>query len=150
MEDIQIDRMRPGDWDAVRRIPAWPEWDERHHSHSRLVARAGEAIVGWAALAPASHRSCYAGVAEVSLYVAEAWRGRGVGRRLLEALVESSERHGVWTLFGSTFPENEASLRLQAACGFRVVGRRERIARGRGGWRDTVLSERRSPVVGAD
>lgn len=166
MEEVRIESMRPDDWDAVRRIyeeglatgdasfesvvPPWPEWDARHHRHSRLVARAGDGVAGWAALAPASHRACYSGVAEVSLYVAEAWRGRGLGRRLLEALVESSERHGVWTLYGSSFPENTASLRLQAACGFRVVGRRERIARGRGGWRDTVLTERRSAVVGAD
>jgi phosphinothricin acetyltransferase len=96
-----------------------------------------------------SMRRCYAGVAEVSIYVAVAERGRGIGRRLLAELVASSERHGIWTLFGSTFPENVASLRAQAACGFRVMGRRERIAQHHGVWRDTVITERRSRVVGA-
>ena len=95
-----------------------------------------------------SRRRCYAGVAEVSVYVSAAARGRGLGRRLLEALVASSEGHGIWTLFASTFPENEASLRLQAACGFRVLGRRERVAQHHGVWRDTVITERRSTVVG--
>jgi phosphinothricin acetyltransferase len=107
-------------------------------------------VVAWAALAPVSHRRCYAGVAEVSLYVAADCRGQGVGKRLLQALIESSERHGIWTLHGATFPENTASLRLQQACGFRVVGRRERIAQRDGVWRDTVLTERRSGVVGVE
>jgi phosphinothricin acetyltransferase len=161
-----IDEMRPDDWGAMRRIyleglatgnasfeteaPAWPDWDAAHHAHSRLVARYDGQVVAWAALAPVSRRSCYAGVAEVSLYVAGAWRSRGVGRALLLALVESSERNGIWTLYGACFPENEASVRLQVACGFRVVGRRERIARRDGVWRDTVLTERRSRVVGVD
>ena len=107
-------------------------------------------MVGWAALAPVSPRACYAGVAEVSLYVTDDCRGRGVGKKLMEALIASSERHGIWSLYGSTFPENVASLRLQEACGFRVVGRRERIAKRNGVWRDTVMTERRSKVVGAD
>lgn len=159
-----IDELRADDWEAVRRIyleglatgnasfeteaPDWAAWDEKHHRHSRLVARQGGRVVAWAALAPVSHRHCYAGVAEVSLYVAADCRGRGVGKRLLRALVESSERHGVWALCGATFPENTASLRLQQACGFRVVGRRERVAQRDGVWRDTVLTERRSSVVG--
>jgi phosphinothricin acetyltransferase len=95
-----------------------------------------------------SRRRCYAGVAEVSVYVAAAERGRGVGRALLQAVIAESERHGIWTLQGATFPENEASLRLQRSCGFREVGRRERIAQLRGVWRDTVITERRSTVVG--
>jgi L-amino acid N-acyltransferase YncA len=166
MGELLIEDMRPHDWEAVRRIyeeglasgeasfeaevPAWPAWDEGHHHHSRLVARAAARVVGWAALAPVSYRACYAGVAEVSLYVAAGWRERGVGKRLLMALVESSERHGIWSLYASTFPENEASIRLQMACGFRVVGRRERIAKHRGVWRDTVITERRSRVVGTE
>ena len=93
---------------------------------------------------------CYAGVAEVSLYVADDCRGRGVGNKLLTALIESSEQNGIWTLYGSTFPENIASLRMQERCGFRLIGKRERIGKLKGVWRDTVLTERRSKSVGAD
>jgi len=107
-------------------------------------------VLGWAALSPVSRRRCYAGVTEVSVYVGAAAQGRGVGRQLLEALVRESERHGIWTLQGSTFPENEASLRLQRGCGFRVIGRRVRVAQLHGVWRDTVLTERRSTVVGVN
>lgn len=164
--DVVIDAMRADDWDDVRRVyleglatgqasfeteaPTWERWDETHHRHSRLVARDGGRVVAWAALAPVSHRACYAGVAEASLYVAESHRGRGVGKRLLAELVASSERNGIWSLYGATFAENAASIRTQLACGFRVVGRRERVARHRGVWRDTVLTERRSAVVGVD
>jgi L-amino acid N-acyltransferase YncA len=164
--DFTIDEMKVEDWEQVRRIyreglatgqasfeveaPDWAAWDAKHHRHSRLVARQGGRVVGWAALAPTSSRPCYAGVAEVSLYVAEGQRGRGVGKRLLQALVESSERKGIWSLYGGTFPENTASIRLQLACGFRVVGRRERIARHNGVWRDTVITGHRSRVVGVE
>jgi L-amino acid N-acyltransferase YncA len=95
-----------------------------------------------------SRRQCYAGVAEVSLYVGADARGQGVGRALLLALIHASEEHRIWTLQGATFAENVASLRLQADCGFRVVGRRERIAMLNGVWRDTILTERRSSCVG--
>jgi phosphinothricin acetyltransferase len=164
--DLVIDDLRPDDWDQVRRIfldglatgdasfeveaPSREMWDQRHHRHSRLAARGDGRVVGWAALAPVSPRPCYAGVAEVSLYVAADWRGKSVGKRLLEALVVSSERHGIWTLQGATFPENLASLRIQQAYGFRVMGRRERVAQRDGVWRDTVLTERRSRIVGVD
>jgi phosphinothricin acetyltransferase len=162
--DVLIDDLRCDDWDQVRRIyqdgldtgnasfeveaPAWDVWDQKHHRHSRLVVRHNGGVVAWAALAPMSHRPCYAGVAEVSLYVAPAFRGQGIGKRLLEALIESSERHGIWSLYGHSFPENAGSIQLQLACGFRIVGRRERIAQRAGVWRDTVLTERRSQVVG--
>ena len=129
--------------------PSWAEWDASHHPFARLVARCEGTVVGWAALTPVSRRRCYAGVADVSVYVAAGFRGQGVGRRLLEALIAAAERHGIWTLQGATFPENTASLRLQLACGFREVGRRRRIGQLRGEWRDTVLTERRSTVVGA-
>ena len=163
--EIQIDSLRDSDWERVRAIyleglatgqasfetdaPSWAHWDAAHLAHSRLVARADGRVVGWAALTPMSKRRCYAAVAEVSIYVAAAARGRGLGRRLLAELVASSERHGMWALFCSTFPENVASLRAQAACGFRVMGRRERIAQHHGVWRDTVITERRSRVVRA-
>jgi len=162
--EFQIDSLRESDWERVRAIyleglatgqtsfeteaPSWADWDAAHLAHSRMVARAAGRVVAWAALSPMSRRRCYAGVAEVSIYVAAAARGHVIGRRLLGELVASSERHGIWTLFGSTFPENQASLRAQAACGFRVMGRRERIAQHHGVWRDTVITERRSAIVG--
>ena len=117
--------------------------------HSRLIARDGR-VLGWAALSPVSKRSCYAGVAEVGVYVAATARGRGIGRALLRTLIESSEANGIWTLQGATIAENAASLALQASCGFRVVGRRERIGKLAGVWRDTILTERRSTRVGID
>jgi phosphinothricin acetyltransferase len=163
--EITIDPLLPSDWASVRAIyldgiasgqatfeteaPTWDEWDAAHLPFARLAARYAGRLVGWAALSTASRRRCYAGVAEVSVYVATAERGRGVGRRLLEAIIAESERHGIWTLQGATFATNEASLRLQRACGFREIGRRVRIAQLRGDWRDTILTERRSPVVGA-
>jgi len=166
MDDVLIVEMRREDWDAVCRIyeaglatgnasfevdsPSWQVWDECHHSHSRFVARSGDEVVGWAALSPMSHRACYAGVAEVSVYVDARWRGRGVGKRLLDALIASSERQGIWSLYCSTFPENDASIRLQLSCGFCMVGRRESIAQHHGVWRDTVITERRSKLVGVE
>jgi phosphinothricin acetyltransferase len=165
--------MRDSDWPAVRKIyrqgiatgdatfqievPEWPEWDASHLRHSRLVARpvarlaagdAANATGGWAALSPVSRRECYAGLAEVSIYVAEAHRGRGLGRRLLAALVAESEAHGMWTLQAAIFPENRASIALHERLGFRQVGVRERIGQRDGRWRDTVLIERRSKRVG--
>jgi phosphinothricin acetyltransferase len=158
-----IDSLRPLDWPTVRAIyldgiatgqatfeteaPSWEAWDTGHLPHSRLAARVDGVLVAWAALSPVSKRACYAGVAEVSAYVAAAHRGQGIGRKLLEAIIGESERHGIWTLQGATFPENVASLRLQQACGFRIVGRRERIGQLHGVWRDTVLTERRSTNI---
>jgi phosphinothricin acetyltransferase len=98
-------------------------------------------------LAPVSGRCVYAGVAEVSVYVAAAARGRGVGAALLAALVESADAAGLWTLEAGILPENVASVRMHERAGFRVVGRRERLGRMRGEWRDVLLLERRSPVV---
>jgi phosphinothricin acetyltransferase len=161
---VVIETMMPADWEQVRAIyldgiasgqatfeveaPSWEQWDAAHHPFARLVARTAGQVAGWAALSPVSRRRCYAGVAEVSVYVAAAHRGQGIGRQLLQAIILASERHGIWTLQGATFPENEASLRLQRACGFREIGRRERIAQLRGGWRDTILTERRSLIAG--
>jgi L-amino acid N-acyltransferase YncA len=153
-------RLGPADWPAVAEIywdgmrdglatfetepPSWDAWDDAHFEEHRLVAEVGGEVVGWAALAAVSLRRCYAGVAEDSVYVARAARGRGVGRALLVALVARGEQAGIWTIQCSIFPENVASLTLHARCGFRVVGRRERIARRDGLWRDTLLLERRS------
>lgn len=130
--------------------PDWPGWDAGHLPFARLVALSGGRVAGFAALGRVSAREVYRGVAEVSVYVGGEFRGRGAGRGLLSRLVSESEAHGVWTLQASIFPENEASLRLHRACGFRQVGRRERIGRLRGLWRDTLLLERRSRLVGTD
>jgi len=162
----QIETMRATDWEPVRAIylegiatgqatfqteaPAWTEWDAGHLITPRLVARADEGVLGWAALSPSSKRACYAGVAEVSVYIAAAARGQGLGNALLAALIAAAEQQGIWTLWSSIFPENVASIRLHLRHGFREVGRRERIAQLHGVWRDTALLERRSRVVGAD
>jgi phosphinothricin acetyltransferase len=156
--------MLPEHWRAVRRIfaegmatgratfdteiPEWEVWDAGHLAAPRLVAREDGEIVGWAALGPVSSRPCYRGVAEVSIYVAGAAQGRGAGRRLLEALVTASETAGIWTLHASIHADNDMSVRLHQRAGFRVVGRRERIARRADGWADTIIMERRSRVVG--
>jgi L-amino acid N-acyltransferase YncA len=160
-----IRRLEEKDWPVVRSIfeegiatgqatfeteaPSWQDWDGAHLPDLRLVAEAEGAVVGWAALAPYSSRAVYAGVAEESVYVAERTRGRGIGRVLLEALVARSEAAGIWTLEAGIFPENQASVTLHLACGFRKVGIRERIGRMKSGeWRDVLLLERRSEIVG--
>lgn len=160
-----IESMGTKDWEAVREIyeegiatgnatvethaPPWERWNSVHRPDCRLVARDGERVVGWAALSPVSDREAYAGVAEVSVYVADSSRGNGVGKLLLHSLVSASESAGVWTLQASIFVENEASITIHAACGFRTVGIRERIGRLNGRWRDTLLMERRSNVADA-
>jgi phosphinothricin acetyltransferase len=130
--------------------PSWEEWNAARSPHSRLVARDDGAVVGWAAVSPVSKRACYSGVAEIAVYVAEAARGRGVGRALLSALIASSEANGIWTLQGVTMAANAASIAVQQSCGFRMVGRRERIGKRDGVWHDTVILERRSATVGVD
>lgn len=165
--DYIVDEMKVDDWEEVRSIylegiatgvatfetsaPAWEKWDAGHLRRMRLVARDGAgAILGWAALSPVSDRCVYGGVAEVSVYVGAEGRGRGVGRALLDALIVESERNNIWTLQAGMFPENTASISLHLRCGFREVGRRERIGKLRGVWRDTLLLERRSRIVGTD
>jgi len=161
-----IEPMTPDDWEQVRGIyaegirsgnatfetsaPNWEEWDRAHLPFCRLVARSHGAVVGWAALSPVSGRKAYAGVAEASIYVSEKAQGKGIGTALQEELTRQSEAHGIWTLQGVVFPENTASLALLKKTGFREVGRRERISKLEGRWRDTILLERRSPVVGKD
>ncbi|MQA96477.1 MAG: GNAT family N-acetyltransferase [Streptosporangiales bacterium] len=134
------------------KAPAWEEFDETRLPGHRLVALDPEdgTVLGWVAVSPTSRRPVYAGVVEHSVYVHRGARGRGVGRTLLAALIESTERAGIWTIQSAIFPENEASLELHRKAGFRVIGRRERVARHHGVWRDTVLLERRSQVAGTD
>ena len=125
-------------------VPSWQEWDSKHLSHSRFVFEEDDIVTGWAALTPFSTREVYKGVAELSIYVATGFRGRKIGSELMEQVISSSEQNGIWTLVSSVFPENEATLKLHKKYGFRVIGRRERIARHKGKWRDTILLERRS------
>jgi L-amino acid N-acyltransferase YncA len=162
--DFIVEKMKVEDWGSVRSIyregiatgnatfekdvPEWQEWDRRHLGDCRFVARREGQVVGWGALSPVSSRCVYAGVAEVSIYVAASARGEGIGKTLLRALIEESERQGIWTLQAGVFPENEASIALHKACGFREVGYREKIGQMNGHWRDVILLERRSEVVG--
>ena len=166
MSGFTIGPMKSQDWPAVRAIylegiatgqatfeteaPSWEVWDAAHLSFARLVARGSSDLIGWAALSPVSQRKAYAGVAEVSVYVAKKSRGKGVGRALLERLIGESEEHGIWTLQAAVFPENVATASLHKRCGFREVGRRERISKLKCIWRDTILLERRSQTVGVD
>ncbi|SIO47199.1 phosphinothricin acetyltransferase [Singulisphaera sp. GP187] len=162
---LTIETMTEADWESIRAIylegiatghatfetdaPSWDQWDRARLPGGRLMARSEDgSICGWGALSPVSTRPAYAGVAEASLYVAASARGQGVGTALLRALIDASERAGIWTLQGAIFPENLASLALVARAGFREVGRRERIGRRDGVWRDTILVERRSQIVG--
>ena len=129
------------------KVPSWQQWDTKHLPHSRFVSEENGIVTGWAALTPFSTREVYRGVAEVSIYVASALRGNKIGSALMDQIIISSELNGIWTLFSSVFPENEATLKLHAKFGFRVIGKRERIAQLDGKWRDTVLLERRSSKI---
>jgi len=126
-------------------VPSWETWDETHPL--RVLAEADENVVGWAALEPVSSRHVYRGVMRSSVYVSAEARGRGIGHALMEELIARSEQAGIWTIEASVFPENEASLKLHHAVGFRVVGVRHKIGKRDGLWRDTVLMERRSEAI---
>ena len=159
---LSIEEMKDEHWPTVRAIyqdgiaesnatfetvaPAWNEWDRTHLREGRLVARVEGVVVGWAALSPVSSRPAYAGVAEVSIYVATSAREKGNGKALLQALIEAAERAGFWTRQGGIFPENKASIALHRSCEFREVGVRERIGQLHGVWKDVLLMERRTRV----
>ena len=163
---IAVRKMSPADADVVLRIyqegidtrlatfetsaPDWQEWDSSHLETCRLVAFEDGEVLGWAALSAVSDRCVYEGVAEVSVYISTTARGKGVGSLLLSALVTASEEEGIWTLHAGMFPENKASVALHTKHGFRILGRRERIGQLDGEWRDTLVLERRSKVVGID
>lgn len=159
-----VGEMTPQDWADVRAIylegiatgnatfeksaPDWEKWDAGHLKSCRFVARLGSEVLGWAALSPVSGRCVYAGVAEVSVYVAERARGRKIGLSLLDTLVAESEREGIWTLQAGIFPENVPSIELHKRRGFRIVGTREKLGCMDGHWRDVILMERRSTIAG--
>ena len=161
---MNIINMESKHWKPVRKIyeegiatgnatfqtssPSWEEWDKAHSAKPRLVAVDNNEVMGWAALTPVSGRCVYAGVGEVSVYVRAAARGKGIGKKLLLALIEESEKENFWTLQAGIFPENTTSLSIHEACGFRIIGTRERIGQINGVWRDTVLLEKRSHTTG--
>ena len=158
---MKIEALLPADWPAVAAIyeegldigtfeefvPTWREWDSSHLVWPRLVIREEGTILGWAALAPVSQRECYRGVAENSIYIARAARGRGVGRTLLEELCREADGARIWTIQAGILAGNDASVALHQSCGFRIIGTRERLAKKRGEGRDVVLMERRSGLI---
>lgn len=163
--DYSIREMKPEDWETVAKIykegidtgkatfqaeiPSFEEWDKGHMKICRLVACDGNTILGWAVLSPTSSRCVYRGVAEVSIYIGEAYRGKGVGKNILTSLINVSEENGIWSLYSAIIRENSSSIALHKNCGFREIGIREKIAKMPNGiWHDTVLMERRSKVVG--
>jgi L-amino acid N-acyltransferase YncA len=165
------DYMKPEDWQQVRSIylegiatgnstfeayaPNWDKWDSAHLREHRLVVKERDTVLAWAALSPISSRFVYSGVAELSLYVAAGQRGKGIGSILIKAIIDSTEKAGLWTLQGGIFPENTSSLRLVRKHGFKKIGKREKIGKMTygdlaGTWRDVILVERRSTVAGVD
>lgn len=162
---MDIREMHPADWDSVaqiyaegiatgdatfeKSIPAYQAWDKAHLPSCRWVAVENDRILGWAALSPVSSRYVYRGVAEVSIYVGTAYTGKGVGTTLMHSLIASSENEGYWTLQSGIFPENEGSIALHRKAGFRYIGIRKKIGQLEGIWKDNLLFERRSKIVGA-
>lgn len=165
--EYKIDEMKSRDWEQVKNIylegiktgiatfqteaPAWENWDGGHLDVCRVVARTEDSVLGWVALSPTSSRCCYSGVAEVSIYVSEKYKGQGVGTALLGHLIKQSEENGIWSLYCAIIRENTASIALHKKCGFREIGIREKLSKMRNGiWHDVVLMERRSKVAGVD
>jgi L-amino acid N-acyltransferase YncA len=160
---VELTVLEPGQWPEVARVyaegietgnatfetevPGWDDWDAAHLPEHRFVALRTGSLVGWVATRAVSERCAYAGVVEHSVYVAACARGRGIGAMLLERLISSTEAAGIWTIQTGIFPENEASLRLHERVGFRLVGRRERVGKLDGVWRDVLMVERRSARI---
>jgi L-amino acid N-acyltransferase YncA len=163
---ITIETFLPKHWEEVQIIyesgiktgiatfetvtPTWENWDKSHLPFSRFVAKQQQQIVGWAALSPVSTRFIYRGVAEVSIYVAEGFKGQGIGTVLLHQIIESSETNNIWTLQAGIFTENVASVKLHESLGFRMIGYREKVGKLKDSWKDNYLLERRSKKVGID
>ena len=164
LQNLIIDELKEHDWQQVKSIfiegintgnatfqtsaSTWEEWDVAHQPDCRLVARLNGEVVGWVALSPISSRKAFKGVAEVSVYVSQRAIGMGIGRRLIQALIDNSEHHGYWTLQAMIFPENIGSIKLHMKHGFEKVGTRKQMGKLNGIWRDVVLLERRSEING--
>lgn len=164
--DVKTRKMEASDWEAVSEIysegiatgfatfemntPNYETWDAAHMSSCRIVAIENDKVLGWAALSPVSSRCVYGGVAEVSVYVGKRNRGKGLGKLLLETLIQESEGEGLWTIQSGIFPENKGSIKLHEQTGFRYIGTREKVGKLDGVWKDNVLFERRSTLVGVD
>lgn len=158
--------MYPEDWPEVSRIykegiatgfatfekeiPTYENWDKAHIKQCRLISCEDDIITGWAALSPVSSRCVYGGVGEVSVYVSKDHRGKSIGKQLLLSLIDDSEKAGYWTVQSGIFPENNASIKIHELCGFRLIGRRERVGKLDGKWKDNLIFERRSTIVGID
>ncbi len=163
---ISIRPMAATDWEKVAKIygegiatgmatfetqiPTYEKWDRSHLKICRFVGLYEDNLAGWAALAPVSSRHVYRGVAEVSIYIGEKYRGLGLGKALLKHLILESEAQGFWTLQSGIFPSNQTSIKLHESAGFRKIGVRERVGNLSGVWIDNVLFERRSTVIGID
>lgn len=159
-----IRQFKPNDWSAVRdiyeqglltrnatfetQVPDYDTWIKKFHPHLLWIAIDAEQVIGWAGLQPVSVRKVYEGVVEVTIYIFNDSARKGVGSSLMKHLIVESEKAGIWTLYASIFPENTASIRLHVSNGFREIGYREKIAQLDGVWRDTILFERRSKIVG--
>lgn len=166
MENIQIRNMQTTDWEAVKDIyesgiatgiatfetsaPDWEKWNKVHLIFARLVATTNSSVIGWAALSPVSNRCVYGGVAEVSIYLSDNHRRKGIGIKLLQQLIDESERNGIWTLQAGIFTDNIPSVKLHVKAGFRIIGHREKVGKLKGNWKDNYILERRSKTVGID
>lgn len=156
-----IREMRTSDWEAVKAIfeqsvekgnatfwtfcPKFEDWDDSHAKVCRFVYETDGRVVGYIVISPHSSRECYKGVAEISVYIDEKYRGRGIGTVLLTKVKEEARKQGYWTLYSNIFTDNEASIKLHEKCGFRVVGIRDRIAKNKlGNWQSTTMMEWRN------
>jgi phosphinothricin acetyltransferase len=129
-------------------VPTWEEWDKAKLKHSRLVAIIDDTVVGWAALSAVSDRCVYGGAAEVSIYISNDYQGKGIGKALMQKLIEESESNGIWTLQSGMFPENEATVALHKSAGFRMIGHREKVGKLGNTWRNTIMMEKRIKTIG--
>lgn len=163
---MEIRIMVPEDWHTVNSIyesgiatgiatfetnaPSWEKWNNGHLAFGRLVAIENNEVTGWTALSPVSSRCVYGGVAEVSVYVEDDHKGKGIGKLLLQKLITESESNGIWTLQAGIFTDNVASVKLHEKVGFRVIGHREKIGKLNDIWKDNYILERRSKIVGIE